>query len=160
MFRPFRPELQRLFQSGSSRHRQKMCRASSPNQNAQLQNAPASAFHFQAQPPLRACSVSSILRPFVAAGLNKNFALLIRTRWRVGLVLWDDQARCCTPGENLKTGASEKATSESHFFRISPGSSSLVATTVLNGFLTRRLMFPSMNMLSQPAYFALSSFRG
>ncbi len=42
MFRPFRPESQCLFQSGGSR--QGMCRASSPNQNAQIQKASARDF--------------------------------------------------------------------------------------------------------------------
>jgi hypothetical protein len=32
------------------------------------------------------------MRPFLAAGGNQNLTLLIRTRWRVGLVLWYDQA--------------------------------------------------------------------
>ncbi len=37
MCRPFRPESQWFLSSGGSRHRQRMCQASSPNRNSQLQ---------------------------------------------------------------------------------------------------------------------------
>ena len=82
------------------------------------------------------------MRPFLAAGGNQNLAMLRLTRWRVGLVLWYDQARWLHTGVNPKQRASEKAALESQFFEISPGTSPLVATTAPNGFLTQGLMFP------------------
>lgn len=42
------------------------------------------------------------MRPFLAAGGNQNLTLLIRTRWRVGLVLWYDQALWLHTGVNPK----------------------------------------------------------
>jgi hypothetical protein len=52
---------------------------------------------------LLACSASRGQRSFVTDAVHQNFALQILTRWRVGLVLWDDQVRWLHPGEKPET---------------------------------------------------------